>query len=127
VGVDISVFLILGFGYKLLILFDGFIYTGGDGLGFLLAEALRHRNSGRNISVEKNTGRTAINYFESGYADTAVPQRELGVIYHRQKFRPVILIVIYEEAEALIYILIYNLRLVICLRVISGGEFQFNI
>jgi hypothetical protein len=123
VGVDISVFLILGFGYELLTLLDGFIYAGGDGLGFLLAEALRHRNSGRNIPVERGTKRAAINYLESGYTDTTVPQRELGVIYHRQEFRPVILIVIYEGAEALIYILVYNLCLAICLRVISGREF----
>jgi hypothetical protein len=32
------------------------------------------------------------------------------------------LIVIHEGAEALIYILVHNLRLAICLRVISGGE-----
>ena len=112
-GVNISVFFILDFSYKFLILFDGFIYAGGDGLGFLLAEALRHRGSDRSIPVERGTGRAAINYLESGYIDTAVPQRELGVIYYRQEFRPVILIVIYEGAEALIYILIYNFRLAI--------------
>jgi hypothetical protein len=123
VDVDISAFFILDFNYKLLTLLDGFIYAGGDGLGFLLAEALRHRGSDRNIPVEKNTGRTVINYLESGHADTTIPQRELGVIYYRQEFRPVILVVIHEGAEALIYILVYNLRLAIYLRVISGGEF----
>jgi hypothetical protein len=123
VGVDISVFFILGLGYKLLILFDSFIYTDSDGLGFLLAKTLRHRNSGRSIPVEKNIKYTVINYLESGYTDTAVPQRELGVIYYRQEFRPVILIIIHEGAEALIYILVYNLRLIIYLKVISGREF----
>jgi hypothetical protein len=122
VGVNISVFFILDLDYELLILLDGFIYTSGDGLGFLLAEALRHRGSDRSIPVERGTGRAAINYLESGYIDTAVPQRELGVIYYRQEFRPVILIIIHEGAEALIYILVYNLRLAICLRMISGGE-----
>jgi hypothetical protein len=126
VGVNISAFFILDLGYELLILLDGFIYTDGDSLGFLLAEALRYRGNNRSILVEKNTGRAAINHLESGYADTAVPQRKLGVIYYRQEFRPVILIIIHEEAEALIYILVYNFRLAICLRVISGGELQFN-
>jgi hypothetical protein len=119
VGVNISAFLILGLGYEFLTLLDGFMYAGGDGLGFLLAEALRHRGSGRSILVERDAGRAAINHLKSGYTDTAVPQRELGVIHHRQEFRPVILVVIHEGAEALIYILVYNLRLAICLRVIS--------
>jgi hypothetical protein len=123
VGVNISVFFILDFNYKFLILLDDFIYTNNDGLSFLLAEALRHRGSNRNILVEKNTGYTAINYLESGYTDTTIPQRELGVIYYRQEFRLVILIIIYEGAEALIYILVYNLRLVIYLKIIIGGEF----
>jgi hypothetical protein len=123
VGVNISVFFILDFGYKFFTLFDGFIYTGGDGLGFLLAEALRHQNNDRSIPVKRGTGRTAINYLESGYTDIAVSQRKLGVIYYRQEFRPVILVVIHEGAKALIYILVYNLRLTICLRVISDEEF----
>jgi hypothetical protein len=122
VGVNISVFFILDLGYKLLTLLDSFIYTGGDGLGFLLIKTLRHRGSGRSILVEKDTGRAAINHLESGYIDTAVLQYKLGVIYYRQEFRLVILIIIYEGAEALIYILVYNLRLAICLRVISGRK-----
>ena len=121
-GVNISVFFILDFNYKFLILLDDFIYTNNDGLSFLLAEALRHRGSGRSILVERDAGRAAINHLESGYIDTAVLQYKLGVIYYRQEFRPVILIVIHEGAEALIYILVYNLRLAICLRVISGRE-----
>jgi hypothetical protein len=65
VSIDIPVFLILGFGYKLLCLLDGLLYAGDHGFGFFLAEALGVRGRGRGILVERGTGRATVNYFES--------------------------------------------------------------
>jgi hypothetical protein len=51
----------------------------------------------------------------------------LRVIYYRKKLDLIILIVVYEGAQSLIYILVYNLRLSVRLRVVSGEELQLNI
>jgi hypothetical protein len=126
VSINIPVFFILDFSYKLLCLLDGLLYTGNYSFGFFLAEALGVRDRGRNIPIEKNTGRITVNYFESRYTDTTIFERKLGVIYYRQKLCPVILIIIYERAEALIYILVYNFGLAVGLRVVSGGQLQLN-
>ena len=64
VSIDIPVFLILGFGHKLLCLLDGLLYAGDYGFGFFLAEAFGVRGRNRGILIKKNTGRITVNYFE---------------------------------------------------------------
>jgi hypothetical protein len=72
VSIDIPVFFILDFNYKLLCLLDGLLHAGDHGLSFFLAEVFGVRGQDRDILVEKNTGRITVNYFESRYTDATV-------------------------------------------------------
>jgi hypothetical protein len=72
VSIDIPVFFILDFSYKLFCLLDGLLYADNYGFGFFLAEALGIRGRDRGILIEKDTGRVIINYFEFRYTDTTM-------------------------------------------------------
>ena len=55
VYINVLAFLLLGFGHNTLCLVDSLIYSGGDGLGFVLVETLLYRSSLRGVPVERGT------------------------------------------------------------------------
>ena len=53
--VNVLALLFLGFGYNTLYFINSLIYSGGDGLGFILVETFLYRSSLGGIPVERDT------------------------------------------------------------------------
>jgi hypothetical protein len=96
-------------------------------LGLFIAKAFAGCSGfSRPILIKGRLWCIPIKQFKWRHPYTIIGECKLRVVYYKQYFQPVILIVVYKGTYLLVKVLIYNLSLAVSLGVKYSKELNFN-
>ena len=123
----VRLFLFLYSFYNCLGGFLGSIYSFSKCLGLFIAKAfVGYYRSYRSIPIKGCSWFISVEQLRWRHSYTIIRERKLCVVYYRQQFQLVILIVANKGVELLVKVLVYNLSLAVSLRVEYSKERNLN-
>ena len=104
-----------------------YIYSLSKYLGLFIAKVFAGcYRSYRSIPIKGCLWLVSIEQLKQRYSYTVIRERELCVVYYRQQFQLVVLVVVNKGVKLLVKVLVYNLGLAVSLRVEYSRELNFN-
>jgi len=125
--IHVGLFLLLCLFYNYLSHFLSFMHSLSKYLGLFIAKAfVGHYRSYRSIPIKRYSWLISIKWLKWRHFYIVMREHKLCIVYYRQQFQPVILVVINEGAESLVEVLVHNLGLAVSLRVECSKKLNLN-